>query len=176
MISRTFIFSIFTTFLGLTAGFSESRAPSKPVTSGPTVPGNTAVMRGKIACAPANAPENVKRAIWALNRIVGKPYRMGGGHKSFDDHAYDCSGTVSYALHHAGLIEKPMPSSDFSRFGKSGRGRWITVYVRSGHVFAVIAGLRLDTTDRARGGTVGPGWHLDGRDLSAFEARHPEGV
>jgi hypothetical protein len=144
--------------------------------NGPTVPGNRAVIRRGKAAAPANAPEHVKRAIWALNRIVGKPYKRGGGHGTFVDNGYDCSGTVSYALHHAGVLASPIPSSEFTRFGQRGRGRWITVYARPGHVFAVIAGLRLDTTDFRAGGNVGPRWQNDLRATGGFSARHAEGT
>ena len=144
--------------------------------SGPMVRGKRAVLRNGVAYAPANAPDSVKSAIWAANRLCGKPYVWGGGHGSFNDAGYDCSGTVSFALHHAGVLDVPLPSSDFVRFGKRGRGKWITVYARRGHTFAVIAGLRLDTTDLRYGTDVGPRWHNDFRDPRGFAARHPEGL
>src|SRR3954463_14214719 len=114
--------------------------------TGPTTPGNSAIFRTGLALAPANAPVAVKRAIWAANQLRAKPYRYGGGHKSFLDNAYDCSGTISFALGGAGLIPSPMSSTDFRRYGEHGAGKWITVYARNGHTFAIIAGLRLDTT------------------------------
>ena len=95
---------------------------------------------------------------------------------SFNDYGYDCSGSVSYALHYAGLLAAPIPSSDFMRYGERGRGRWITIYARHGHTFAVIAGLRLDTTDLRYGGDVGPRWYADSRNTRGFEARHPIGM
>jgi cell wall-associated NlpC family hydrolase len=144
--------------------------------SGPTVSGNRAVLRNGVAYAPANAPTSVKSAIWAVNTIRSKPYHWGGGHGSFQDSGYDCSGTVSFALHYAGVLNQPLPSSDLLRYGERGRGRWITIYSRRGHTFATIAGLRLDTTDFSRGGNVGPRWYNDGRDTWGFEARHPEGL
>jgi hypothetical protein len=149
-----------------------------PMTSsrGPTVAGSRAVLRNGVAYAPSNAPANVKSAIWAVNSIRSKPYHWGGGHGSFTDSGYDCSGTVSFALHHAGVLNQPLPSSDLLRFGERGRGRWITIYSRRGHTFAMIAGLRLDTTDFRYGGNVGPRWHMDGRDTWGFEARHPVGL
>lgn len=152
---------------------------NRPVVSGgsrPTVPGKRAVLRNGIAYAPASAPESVKTAIWATNQIRHKPYVWGGGHGSFNDSGYDCSGTVSYALHHAGVLGSPVASSDLMRFGERGRGRWITVYSRRGHTFATIAGLRLDTTDFRIGGDVGPRWHLDSRDTRGYSARHPSGL
>jgi len=156
----------------------ESQPPSTPRTStiGPTVPGKHALLRNGVAYAPEKAPDNVKSAIWAANRLRGKPYLWGGGHGAFNDYGYDCSGTVSFALYHARVLDVPLPSTDFVRYGKRGRGKWITVYARRGHTFAVIAGLRLDTTDLRYGTDVGPRWHDDFRDPRGFAARHPEGL
>lgn len=142
--------------------------------SRPTVEGNRAIIRHGIAYAPSNAPEAVKRAIWATNSLRRLPYKWGGGHGSFYDNGYDCSGTVSFALHYAGVLDAPAQSSELQNFGENGRGRWITVYARNGHTFAVIAGLRLDTTGYY--GTEGPRWHADGRDTWGYEARHPYGL
>lgn len=142
----------------------------------PMVSGSRAVLRGGVAYAPSNAPQRVKNAIWAANSLRRKPYVWGGGHGTFYDRGYDCSGTVSFALHGAGVLNSPLPSSDLMRFGEGGRGRWMTVYSRSGHTFAVIAGLRLDTTDLGRGGDVGPRWYDYGRDTSGYVARHPVGM
>jgi hypothetical protein len=144
--------------------------------NGPTVAGNHAILRGGVAYAPVSAPPNIKSAIWAVNTIRSKPYHWGGGHGSFADSGYDCSGTVSFALHHAGVLNQPLPSNDFVRFGERGRGRWITIYSRRGHTFAMIAGLRLDTTDFRTGRDVGPRWYIDGRDTRGFEVRHPAGL
>ena len=154
----------------------DSNARIDSSSSHPTVPGKRAVLRNGVAYAPSNAPDSVKSAIWAANKIRHKPYVWGGGHGSFNDNGYDCSGTVSYALHQGGLLGSPIASSDFLRYGDRGRGRWITVYARHGHTFAVIAGLRLDTTDFRYGGDVGPRWHNDGRDTRGFDARHPVGL
>ena len=141
------------------------------------VQGNRAVIRNGVAYAPSNAPDRVKTAIWAVNTINHKPYVWGGGHGSFSDRGYDCSGTVSFALHNAGLLSSPLPSSDLMRYGERGRGRWFTVYSRRGHTFAMIAGLRLDTTEFGRGGgDVGPRWHNDYRDTRGFVATHPVGL
>jgi cell wall-associated NlpC family hydrolase len=141
----------------------------------PMVAGKRAVLRNGIAYAPSRAPQNVKNAIWTANTLRRKPYVWGGGHGSFYDHGYDCSGSVSFALHGAGLLAAPMPSGDLMRYGERGRGRWITIYSRPGHTFAVIAGLRFDTTDLGRGGDVGPRWYVDGRDTRSYVARHPAG-
>ncbi|MEY2527384.1 MAG: hypothetical protein QOE73_2155 [Verrucomicrobiota bacterium] len=141
------------------------------------MPGDKARLRGGQAAAPENAPAAVKRAIWAANQLRSKPYRYGGGHASFVDKGYDCSGTVSYALGGAGLIRSPMSSSDFRRYGQSGRGKWITVYARNGHTFAIIAGLRLDTTPYVTGRERwAPAWQPAPRMPMGFEARHPVGL
>jgi cell wall-associated NlpC family hydrolase len=156
---------------------NEEEANPQIVTRGerPTVAGGRAMLRNGIAYAPSRAPENVKSAIWAANTLRRKPYVWGGGHGSFYDYGYDCSGSVSYALHAAGLMAAPLPSSDLLRYGERGRGRWITIYSRRGHTFAVIAGLRFDTTDLSIGGNVGPRWYADGRDTRGYVERHPAG-
>ena len=160
----------------LTICASRSNAAIFP-DSGPTTPGSEAALRGAIALAPTQAPLAVKRAIWAANQLRSKPYRYGGGHASFHDSGYDCSGTVSYALGGARLISSPMSSSDFRRYGQRGQGRWITIFARNGHTFAVIAGLRLDTTpgDSARYRWA-PRWQTTFRGPVGFEARHPLGL
>jgi len=145
-----------------------------PPTSGPTVPGNRAVLRGGIAYAPANAPTEVKRAIWAANNLRRLPYVFGGGHRSFSEKGYDCSGTVSYLLGHAGKLSSPIASREFTTYGGRGQGRWITIYARSGHVFAVVAGLRLDAPGQGRDN--GPRWRPNDRPGTGFIARHPEGL
>jgi len=141
----------------------------------PIVEGSRAVLRNGIAYAPSEAPDNIKNAIWAVNSLRQKPYVWGGGHGSFNDYGYDCSGAVSFALHYAGLLDAPLPSGDLRHYGRRGRGRWITVYSRDGHTFAIIAGLRLDTTDMRDGDAVGPRWYLEGRDTRGFVARHAAG-
>ena len=141
----------------------------------PMVEGSRAVLRNGMAYAPSEAPDNIKNAIWAVNSLRRKPYVWGGGHGSFNDSGYDCSGAVSFALHYAGLLDAPLPSSDLRHYGRRGRGRWITVYSRDGHTFAIIAGLRLDTTDMRDGDAVGPRWYVQGRDTRGFVARHATG-
>jgi hypothetical protein len=165
--------------LAVFAAFVSSSTASPFPSSGPTIAGNTARLHfGGQAAAPTNAPLAVKRAIWAANLLRTKPYRWGGGHKSFTDTGYDCSGTISYALGAAGLIPSPMSSSDFRRFGQSGRGKWITVYARNGHTFAIIAGLRLDTTPYLTAhDRWAPRWQSTVRvPARGFEARHPFGL
>ncbi len=142
----------------------------------PTVAGTRTKLIKGVAYAPAAAPLRVKQLIWSVNTILGKPYVYGGGHQRFNDRGYDCSGLVSYAMHAAGLLKTPMGAPAFFRFGTYGTGRWITLWVRSGHVFAVVAGLRLDTTPYPSRGVEGPRWRPQMRDTAAFTARHPAGL
>lgn len=142
-----------------------------PLDARPTVPGSRAVYRDGIAYAPAAAPVEVQEAVWAANELLDKPYVYGGGHKSFRAAGYDCSGTVSYALHGAGLLDSPLDSSSFMAWGEAGKGTWITVYTNPGHAFAIIAGLRLDTSGS---GEEGPRWRPGRWSTRGFKARHPE--
>jgi hypothetical protein len=144
--------------------------------SGQTTPGAKAKLKNGLATVPARAPRKVQRAIRAANRIVkGKPYCYGGGHGNWNDNCYDCSGSVSYALGKKGarVIDAPMPSGSFMRWGKRGRGRWITTYANGGHMYAVIAGLRLDTSQTAG---EGPGWSASKLHQAGFRVRHPRGL
>ena len=153
-----------------------------------TAPGGKArLLPDGTAAAPADAPDAVKQAIWAANRLQDKPYKYGGGHARIEDNGYDCSGTVSYALIHAGLLKSPLPSGPFMRWGERGRGAWITVYAHGGHAYAVIAGLRLDTSAYGYRATRtrkiarsaferGPRWRATSRPSQGFTARHPSGL
>jgi cell wall-associated NlpC family hydrolase len=134
----------------------------------------SAILLTGVALAPPDAPEAVQGAINAANTIVGRPYVWGGGHASFYDDSYDCSGSVSFALFGGGLIPRPLTSGDLMRWGESGPGRWITVYANPGHTFVEIAGLRFDTVGDEQG--TGPRWHLATADTSGFVARHPPGL
>ena len=130
---------------------------------------------GRTAIAPDDAPQEVKDAIAAANRITRKPYRYGGGHGKFEDSGYDCSGSVSYALHGGGFVSRPRDSTEFESWGRSGKGTWITVYANSGHAYVVIAGLRFDTSSAGSGGDSGPRWRTRSRSSSGYVARHPSG-
>ena len=154
---------------------SSSSSSSSPAPA--TTPGATATIGsdGK-AIPPADAPPAVVAAIEAANQIEDTPYVWGGGHGSFDSSGYDCSGAVSYALHGGGLLSSPLDSTGLQSWGDSGAGNWITVYANAGHAYAVIAGLRWDTSGT---GGSGPSWStsLDGYlDPSAYTVRHPPGL
>lgn len=133
------------------------------------------IIDGK-AYPPADAPAKVKKAIWAANELVGKPYRYGGGHALIEDTGYDCSGTVSYALIHGKLLASPLDSGSFMSWGEAGEGAWITIYTNPGHAYVVIAGMRLDTSAAGDpSGAKGPRWRPNLRETAGFKARHPEG-
>ncbi len=138
------------------------------------VPGVTATVRNGYAVAPPQAPESVRAAIAAGNRIVGSPYRLGGGHGRSFDSGYDCSGATSFVLQATGKLSGPMPSSGFRRYGKSGHGRWVSVYARKGHVFLVVAGVRFDTGWAP--GKRGPKWTTKTRPARKYVVRHPPGL
>jgi hypothetical protein len=106
--------------------------------------------------------------------LQGKPYKWGGGHARQNDWGYDCSGTVSYVLREAGLLKGSMPSSGYFKYGRKGEGKWITIYIRKGHVFMTIAGLRLDTG--GPGGETGPKWKPETRTVRNTVVRHPAGL
>ena len=115
----------------------------------------------------------VFRAIAAANRIATLPYRYGGGHGSFHDSGYDCSGSVSYVLHAAGRLGRPRDSGELMRYGAPGPGRYITVYASPGHAFMVIRGRRFDTTGRSE---TGSRWQPAGRSAAGYVVRHPAGL
>ena len=126
-----------------------------------------------LAMAPASAPQAIKDIIAAGNRIAHKPYRYGGGHGRWNDSGYDCSGSVSYALHGAGLLNTQLTSGDFERWGQAGAGQWVTIYANGGHVFMYVAGLRFDTSGLSSDGTR---WHDSTRSSSGYVVRHPNGL
>jgi cell wall-associated NlpC family hydrolase len=145
-----------------------------PSPAAPTVPGAVATMRGTAALAPASAPTAVKRVIAAANHIRTTPYIWGGGHLSWASKGYDCSGSVSYALHGGKLLEAPLVSGSFMNWGEPGPGRWITIYANRAHVYMVVAGLRFDTGGDVAGET-GPRWHAEPPYPKGFVVRHPAG-
>lgn len=151
------------------AGSGGTGATTPPT---PTVAGGKAKLRHGIAYAPKHAPARIKRAITAANKIAkGHPYCLGGGHQSWKSKCYDCSGSVSYALHAAGMLSSPLPSGSLEKWGGKGRGRWISVYANGGHTFMTIAGLRFDTADTPGDG---PGWAkgMGYENPKSFKTRH----
>jgi peptidoglycan hydrolase-like protein with peptidoglycan-binding domain len=153
----------------------EGDADPTTATSPPRLaPGDRAqVGSDGMASAPASAPQAVQQIIAAGNAIAKKPYRYGGGHGRWNDSGYDCSGSVSYALHGAGLLNTQLTSGDFARWGDSGAGQWVTIYANSGHVYMIVAGLRFDTSGAS---SAGSRWQSSTRSTSGYTVRHPTGL
>ena len=136
--------------------------------------GRATLTKDGLVRPPRNAPETVRAVIAGGNTIADFPYVWGGGHGSFEDSGYDCSGSVSYALAAAGLLDTPMVSGAFMKYGEPGRGKWITIYANGGHMFMVVAGIRFDTSGRS--GPRGSRWQAAPRGVNGFVARHPPGL
>ena len=152
-------FSIIALFLWSWASFAKAEAAAPLVTLG----------KDGRAVAAADAPEIVKKAVLAGNKLVGKPYKYGGGHGQFEDTGYDCSGATSYFLREIGAMKGVRSSSGFFEFGEKGEGRYLTVWVRKGHVFVTVAGMRFDTQGQTA--SDGPRWTKKVRDKKKFQAR-----
>jgi cell wall-associated NlpC family hydrolase len=149
-------------------------APAKPLL---LVPGRRARFIDGLAAAPMEAPAAVQQMIWAANRIVGLPYIYGGGHASFHSDGYDCSGTVSFALHGARLLRTPEDSSELESFGRRGIGEWVTIFANPEHAYMDIAGLRLDTSPAEDPSNLpGPRWRPLRATNAGYVVRHPAGL
>jgi cell wall-associated NlpC family hydrolase len=155
--------------------------PTGPASAGATRRGDvgstditkaTALANG-VALPPLEAPAEVRAIFEAGNTIARSPYKWGGGHGKWQDNGYDCSGSVSYALAAAGLLNAPLASGPLMGWGKPGKGKWITIYSNPGHVFMVVAGVRFDTVAR---GQTGSRWINAMTDTSGYVARHPQGL
>jgi hypothetical protein len=139
-----------------------------------TVPGNKAKLKKGKAIPPANAPKRVVKVIEAANKIRKKPYKYGGGHSRWNDSGYDCSGAASYALRGGKLLKRPIDSNGMARYGKRGKGKWITVYGAPSHGYIVVAGLRFDTA-MVKGN--GPRWSKKLRSTPEnYKVRHPKNL
>ncbi len=156
------------------AGGASLTSPVKPRTA-PTLgpPGRAILNRDGTASAPVDAPPSVRRLIAAGNQITFTPYVWGGGHGSWQARGYDCSGSVSYALHGGGLLSTSRTSGGLESYGRGGRGRWITLYANGGHVFMTVAGLRFDTSGRTGHESR---WQRDTRSGAGYVVRHPAGL
>lgn len=151
-------------------------APAPPEQPAPLklAPGMTATVGPDgLAIAPAAAPPVVEQVIAAGNKIAKMPYIYGGGHGKWEDAGYDCSGSVSYALHGAGLLDESMASGGFMTWAQPGPGQWITTYATGGHMYMVVAGLRFDTSGARGSGTR---WQSETRSTSGYSIRHPAGL
>ena len=166
---------------------SADTAPSEPASNsgsrkyradgnGPT--GDAAISKGVvlkngIALPPIEAPPEVERIIEAGNQIARTPYLWGGGHGKWLDKGYDCSGSVSYALAAAGLLNGPLASGPLMNWGKAGKGKWVTIYSNPGHVWLFVAGVRFDTSGTRK---TGSRWQPDIRPTGGYVTRHPPGL
>jgi len=156
---------------------STATTPTTPTPAPIGRPGRAKIRKNGTAVAPRNAPPAVQAAIAAGNAIRTMPYRWGGGHRSFSDAGYDCSGAVSYVLNAAGMLASPLPSGPLMAWGLPGKGYWISVYSNPSHVYMVVAGLRFDTSsagDKLRQGS-GPRWRKSKRKPRGYVVRHFEG-
>jgi hypothetical protein len=118
-------------------------------------------------------PAAVWHAISAANRIASLPYKYGGGHGSFRDSGYDCSGSVSYVLRATGRLGRPRDSGELMSWGSPGPGRFITVYANPGHAYMVIRGRRYDTSGQSQSGSR---WQPNSRSTAGYTVRHPPGL
>jgi len=156
---------------GLLRQLGEGGSANDGGDTAPAPVGHARLRADGTAVAPADAPAAVKGVIAAGNRIATKPYVYGGGHGSWIDNGYDCSGSVSFALHGGGLISTQLDSTGFESYGSRGGGRWISVYANAGHAYMVVAGLRFDTS-----GASPSRWQSDMRSGDGYVVRHPSGL
>jgi len=162
--------SVAQALIAVAAKKSSNRTAAPQGVPAPT--GHATIVDG-MAVAPSDAPPAVKAVIAAGNKIAFKPYIYGGGHGSWNDSGYDCSGSVSYALHGGGLISSPEDSSELESYGSHGPGRWISIWSNSGHTYMYVAGLRYDTS--AQSSTGGSRWTNQPRSNRGFVESHPTG-
>jgi hypothetical protein len=169
---------------GSTGGASPTDPEFQPHGTATLLPNGQAI-------APTDAPPEVQAIIDAGNRIATLPYVYGGGHNAkFSGRGYDCSGSVSYALHGGGLLDAPLDSSSFMKWGETGEGSWITIYTNPGHAYMVVAGLRFDTSmrtpivssarktstrSRRATRTLSSRWSTKMRPSDGYTIRHPVG-
>lgn len=117
------------------------------------------------------APKELIAAVKNTTQITGCPYKWGGGHKSFSDWGYDCSGSVSYFLASAGALNSPASSTELMRWGIPGEGQFATVYAKPGHAFMHVGNVRLDTSRINDSNGEGPRWRSNHRNTDGFVAR-----
>ena len=147
------------------------RARRVPVGATAVPPVSATLLADGTASPPPGAPAEVAAVIAAGNGIASLPYRWGGGHASWEDTGYDCSGSVGFALHGGGLLDASATSGELMAYGEPGAGTWITIYANPDHVFMVVAGLRFDTS-----GARPSRWQLAPRSAEGYAVRHPPGL
>jgi cell wall-associated NlpC family hydrolase len=161
----------------LTTGDGMTSATGPTLRPELLVPGTTARFVDGLAAAPEGVPAVIQDVIWAGNQLIGLPYIYGGGHGSFISPGYDCSGTVSFALHGGNLLATPEDSSEFEAWGSHGAGRWVAIFANAGHAYMTVAGLRLDTSPAEDPSNLeGPRWRPLRQSNAGFIVRHPLGL
>lgn len=161
----------------LTTGDGMTSATGPTLRPELLVPGTTARFVDGLAAAPMGVPAVIQEIIWAGNELIGLPYIYGGGHASFVSPGYDCSGTVSFALHGGNLLTVPEDSSEFEKWGSHGAGRWVAIFANAGHAYMTVAGLRLDTSPAEDPSNLeGPRWRPLRQTNAGFVVRHPLGL
>ena len=164
---------------GLTEVGPRPKAPASAGTRREAVairnadPTKAVALGNGVALPPLDAPEEVKQIIEAGNVIARTPYLWGGGHGKWLDTGYDCSGSVSFALAAAGLLNGPLASGPLMSWGEAGPGKWVTIYANNGHVYMYVAGVRFDTSNSR---VTGSRWSNTVRSNAGFVARHPAGL
>lgn len=154
---------------------AKQAAAQRAAASRPAVGNSQIRFDGRFASVGQTAPQALQFAVYAANTLQNKPYVLGGGHRSIEDSAYDCSSSTSYVLMKAGLLNRCLSSKEFASYGEAGVGRFITIWVKPGeHVFITICGLRMDTSGQYTG--EGPRWRTKGRNYAGFSPRHPSGM
>jgi cell wall-associated NlpC family hydrolase len=162
---------------GLAQPVSDAQIRKELAASGLSASASQATLTpARLAIAPVNAPTAVQDVMSAGNQIAHLPYRFGGGHGTFEDNAYDCSGSLSFVFAAAGLLNTTVTSGQLMSGGKPGPGKWITVFAAPGHTFMYVAGLRFDTVALAETGSRWSNRSADESDLSSFVVRHPAGL
>ena len=149
---------------------TAKRVAAPPVAAAPPPSAPATLLADGTAAPPAGAPAVIAAVIAAGNRIASLPYKWGGGHASWTDTGYDCSGSVGYALHGGGLLAASATSGELMSYGDAGPGTWITIYTNPDHVYMVVAGLRFDTS-----GAKPSRWQTAPRSAAGFTVRHPAG-
>jgi hypothetical protein len=152
---------------------SDAQIRQELAASGIPAGGRAAITAGGLAIAPLAAPQVVQTVIRAGNQIARLPYRFGGGHGTFTDNAYDCSGSISFAFAVAGILNRTVTSGELMGYGDPGPGKWITIMANGTHTFMYVAGLRFDTGGL---GVTGSRWQAGERPYAGFAIRHPVGL
>ncbi|MBK8092608.1 MAG: C40 family peptidase [Verrucomicrobiaceae bacterium] len=156
--------------------FCDGSLASSTASGSRTKPATILIKRphGLMLAVADEQPDKIKNVVYAANRIIGKPYKWGGGHLKRLDSGYDCSGAISYALSEAGIIPGSKHCREYLQFGRPGKGRWLTLWVHEKHIFMTIFGRTFDVCVNKT--KTGPRWVPTGRSTAGFQPRHIPGL